>query len=209
MTKFLTEQDLNHEFAKLISTAKQKIILISRIIKLHERFISLLKKKSDDRKFEITIVFGNSEGDISKSMKAEDFDFFRQFKNIEIRHDEWLHTNYYANESSAILTSMNLYDYPHDNYLETGIFLKRSLFRAGLDAGPGDDAWKYFETVARQAKVVFRKSPKFKVKYFGLSKRYVDSTVDIDDLSNAFNNEPSNGNGKIQLKDIMKIALPV
>jgi len=41
--------------------------------------------------------------------------------------------------------------------------------------------------------------PKFSL---GVSKRYVDSTVDIDDLSNAFNNEPSNGNGKIQLKDI-------
>ena len=202
MTKFLTEQDLNPELAKLISTGKQKITLISPVINLHERFISIMKKKLDNYRFKITLVFGRNEGDISKSMNVENFDFFRQFRNIEIRHQRWLHTDYYANESSAILTSMNLYDYSHDNNLETGIFLNRSLFRLGLDASPADDAWRYFETVVKQAKVVFRKTPKFKKTYFGLSKRYVDSTVDIDDLSHAYAKKQFNGNGQVQLNDI-------
>ena len=199
MTKFLTEHDLNIELAKLISTAKQKIILISPVIKLHKQFVPILEKKSADHKFRITIVFGRQEEDISKSMSAEDFAFFKQLKNIEIRHEKWLHANYYANESSAILSTMNLYDHSHDHHLETGIFLNRSLFRAGLNANLGDDAWKYFESVAGGAKVVFRKSPTFKRVYLGLSKRYVDSTVELDELSNAF--ESKRPNGKIPTKD--------
>lgn len=38
---------------------------------------------------------------MSKSMKQEDFDFFKQFPNIEVLYEKMLQAKYYANESKA------------------------------------------------------------------------------------------------------------
>ena len=75
----------------------------------------------------IIVVFGKNEDDVSKSMKIDDIRFFAEFPNIEIRHEKRLHAKYYANESSALITSMNLYSFSQDNNIEAGILTKASL----------------------------------------------------------------------------------
>lgn len=77
--------------------------------------------KNDNPELEIIVVFGKNEDDISKSMSQEDFNFFKEFPNIEIRYEKRLHAKYFANEENAILTSMNLYGYSQDNNIEFGI----------------------------------------------------------------------------------------
>ena len=109
MAKFLTGNELNSELEKILEGAEEQIILISPYIKLHDRYASTLRTKLNNHKLEITIVFGKNEDDMSRSMKQDDFNFFKEFPNIQIRYEKRLHAKYYASESAAILTSMNLY----------------------------------------------------------------------------------------------------
>ena len=111
MAIFITGNELNHKLDRIFEDAHGQIILISPYIKFHERLKSSLLSKKDNDKVEIIIVFGKNEEDMSRSMRLEDFNFFKEFPNIQILYERRLHAKYYANEASAILTSMNLYSY--------------------------------------------------------------------------------------------------
>src|SRR6185312_2890824 len=127
MAKFITGNQLNTEVEKIFEQASSHIILISPYIKLHDRFASTLREKKGDPNIEMMVVFGKNEADYSRSMSPVDFNFFKEFPNIEIRYEKRLHAKYYANESTAILTSMNLYDYSQDNNIEAGVMTKHNL----------------------------------------------------------------------------------
>ncbi|MFN9495311.1 MAG: phospholipase D family protein [Bacteroidota bacterium] len=195
MAKFLTGNELNSELEKIFERADEQIILISPYIKLHERFISTLRTKKDNHKIEITIVFGKNEEDLSKSMKQEDFNFFKEFPNIQIRYERRLHAKYYANESSAILTSMNLYDYSQDTNIEAGVMTKATLlgnlasnFMTNVTGEDSFDnqAWTYFKRVIEQSDLLFNKTPQFESAMLGLTKKYKESKVETDKLTEFF-----------------------
>lgn len=192
MAKFLTEHELNTELGKIFERADEQLILISPYIKLHDRYISLLRTKKENPKLEIIIVFGKNEEDISKSMKEDDFNFFKEFPNIEIRYERRLHAKYYANETSAILTSMNLYSYSQDNNIEAGVMTKATLlgnFATKLwDGEEGFDvtAWKYFERVIEQSDLLFSRTPQYESAMLGLTKKYKTSINEVDQLSEFF-----------------------
>lgn len=188
MAQFLTGNKLNHELEMLLEKAQQSIILISPFIKLHPRYESVLKAKINSPEIALTIVFGKNEDDLSRSMAANDFNFFKQFPNIEIRFEKRLHAKYYANESSAILTSMNLYSFSQDNNIEAGIiadtasFPKRLIGRDDID----QDAWEYFRRVIEQSELLYKRSPEFESTMLGLSKKYKQSIIEIDELTDFF-----------------------
>jgi hypothetical protein len=146
-----------------------------------------LLSKNDNPELEIIVVFGKNEDDISKSMSQEDFNFFKEFPNIEIRYEKRLHAKYFANEENAILTSMNLYGYSQDNNIEFGILTKKK----GLIGGDNidDQAWKYFERVIIQSELLFKKKPQYKSTMFGLKEKYEDSSIEIDKFSDFFSNK--------------------
>src|SRR5947209_6950250 len=118
MAKFLEGNELNLELERIFKNADEQLILISPYIRLHDRYASALKTKKDKHKLEITIVFGKNEEDMSRSMKEEDFNFFKDFPNIQIYFEKRLHAKYYSSEDAAILTSMNLYSFSQDNNIE-------------------------------------------------------------------------------------------
>ncbi|MFD0933305.1 phospholipase D family protein [Psychroflexus salinarum] len=183
MAKFLKGNELNSELEKIFETAENDIILISPYIKLHDRYKSSLLTKLQNDNLRITVLFGKNEDDMSKSMKQEDFDFFKQFPNIEILHEKRLHAKYYANDFNSILTSMNLYGFSQNNNIEAGVLMENS--RNSLD----DDSWNYFETVLQQAELLFMKSPVYEKKNILSSKKYIRSEIEIDKLSDFFNNK--------------------
>src|SRR5688572_30399074 len=186
MAKFLTGNELNSELENIFETADEVLILISPYIKLHNRYASALRTKLDDDKFQIIIVFGKNEHDISKSLKQEDFLFFKQFPNIQICYEKRLHAKYYANERAAILTSMNLYSYSQDNNIEAGVMTKVKMF------GPDtldDHAYKYFNRVIEQSELLFHKIPQYDSAMMGLTKKYKGSKVEVDKLSDFFANK--------------------
>lgn len=197
MAKFLTGNALNLELEKIFENARRRLVLISPYIKLHPRFISALKTKLNDHDLEIVIVFGKNE-DKSRSMTEQDFEFLKSFPNIQIYFEQHLHAKYYANESDAILTSMNLYDYSLNNNIEAGVLTRTSLLQ-GLANNfvsnvTGDqhfdiDAEKYFDKVIEQAELLFDKEPQYESVLLGLSKKYVKSIVQEDKLSEFFSNK--------------------
>ena len=191
MAKFFTGNELNAELEKIFEQAEKQIILISPYIQLHERYASTLKTKKDNHKLEIIIVFGKNSEDLTRSMKQEDFNFFKEFPNIQIRYEKRLHAKYYANESAAILTSMNLYSYSQDNNIEAGIMTKSSMTLNLINNVAGEDgldkqAGNYFERVINQSELLFHKKPNYKDRLLPFTKKYTESTVEIDKLSNFF-----------------------
>lgn len=201
MAKFLTGNELNLELERIFQNAKRTLLLISPYIKLHPRFISALRTKLEDHDLEIIIVFGKNE-DKSRSMTEKDFEFFKTFPNIQIYFEQHLHAKYYANESCAILTSMNLYDYSLNNNIEAGVMTKTSLLQ-GLANNlvsnlTGDErfdweAEKYFGKVVEQSELLFDKQPQYESAFLGLSTKYVRSIIQEDKLSEFFSGKGVNG----------------
>ena len=198
MAKFLTGNELNAEVEKIFEQAEEQIVLISPYIKLHDRFASTLRTKKDNAKIEIIIVFGKNEDDLSRSMKHEDFNFFKEFPNIEIRYEKRLHAKYFSNEYSAILTSMNLYNYSQDNNIEAGVLTKVSLLgnlaKDLLTNVTGEDSFdrkaeSYFSRVIEQSELLFKKVPEYESTMLGLSKKYKSSKIAIDKLTDFFDNK--------------------
>jgi len=188
MAIFLTGNELNAQLENLFEFANEHIILISPYIKLHDRFASVLKAKIDSPNISIVVVFGKNEDDFSKSMKEEDFIFFKQFPDIEIRFEKRLHAKYYANESAAILTSMNLYNFSQDNNIEAGVLTDRKGVIGRLSGDSlEEDAAAYFFRVIEQSELLFKKVAVFEESFF--NSKYKESVIEIDKLSNFFNNK--------------------
>lgn len=199
MAKFLRTTDVNAELARLIREAESEIVLISPFIKLHSSIRAALEVKKQRPEISLTIVFGKNADNISQSLGKDDFEFFREFSNVEIRYSELLHAKYYANESAAILTSMNLYDYSQNNNIEFGILLKTNLVKDIAVAITGDgsldsQAYGYFqEEVIPQARVMFRREPQYDkgIAGTGLNKKYLGS-VETENKLDALFGEKNN-----------------
>lgn len=191
-TQFLTSNELNSGLEKLFEDAKERLILISPFISLHERYAAVLRAKLQEDKLWITLVFGKNEEDPSRSMRKVDLDFFIQFPNIDIRYEPRLHAKYYANDEVALLTSMNLYKYSQDHNIEAGILMETSTVEVDIankllgrtDAESG--AWSCFKRVIEQADLIYQKEPQYEKALMGLTKRYSGSVVSIDRLSEFF-----------------------
>jgi hypothetical protein len=197
MAKFIAGNELNLEIEKLLENAEKSIILVSPFIKLHRRYESVLKSKIERHSLRITILFGKNSEQMQKSMSYEDFAFFKQFPNIEIRYEKNLHAKYYANEKSAILTSMNLYSYSHDHNIEAGILTETTLAATATKLIAGnlvenidENAWKYFSRVINQSELLYKKEPVYEDKLLGLTKKFKTWEVKHDVLSAFFERLP-------------------
>lgn len=196
MAKFLSTFDINAELANLIRHAESEIILVSPFIKLHSGIRDILETKKDRPEISITILFGKNADNMAQSLGKDDFEFLKVFPNITIRYSERLHAKYYANESAAILTSMNLYDYSQNNNIEFGILLKTNFVKDIAVAFTGDgsldsQAYGYFrEEVISKARVMFHREPEFDkgIAGSGLGKKYIRSVEKTNELEAIYKN---------------------
>jgi len=193
MARFLKGDTLNSEVGKILEKAEEQLILISPYIKLYDRYASILKTKISNPKLQITVVFGKNENDITKSIKKDDVEFFKQFPNIEIRYEKRLHAKYYANEKASILTSMNLYSFSQENNIEAGILSQPSVI-GNISNKINDDSFdneskNYFDTVICQSELLYKKEPVFSKGTLGLGKKLIDTDVKVDLISDFFDNQ--------------------
>lgn len=188
MAKFLNGNELNSELGKIFEEANAQLILISPYIRLHVHYESILRTKKDNPELEITIVFGKNEDNPSQSMRPEELNFFKDFPNIEIRYEKRLHAKYYANETSAILTSMNLHRHSQDNNIEAGIIMTKLRLFGVLGEDVDKQAWEYFSRVIEQSKLIFKTMPEYDNGFAGsgLNKKYLNFNIVEDNLAEYF-----------------------
>ncbi len=188
MADFLTLKKLEDKITDIICHAKETLLILSPYIKLDEYFKKLFSNHLKNPQVHIIIVFGKNEDNRGKSLRQEDFEFFKQFPTISILYLKDLHAKYYANEAEGIVTSINLHDYSFKNNIEFGIYSKnpeQRLLGLATIKNPFSDsldstAWEYATGFMNQAEAVFIKRPVIQKKMFGLSTTHMGSEVCYD-----------------------------
>ncbi|MEZ4641938.1 MAG: phospholipase D family protein [Chloroflexota bacterium] len=118
MAKFLETTGISHHLQQLIDQANETLILISPYLKVNERLRYSLEDR-DRMKIDIRIVYGKSE------LQPEQINWLRELKFVRTSFCGNLHAKCYLNESEAIITSMNLYEYSQVNNEEMGIYVTK------------------------------------------------------------------------------------
>ncbi|EHR1014055.1 TPA: phospholipase D family protein [Vibrio parahaemolyticus] len=118
MAKFLNTSATNYYLEELIKNASERLILISPFLKLNDRIRELLEDK-DRLKIDIRIVYGKSE------LQPDEISWLKGLSFVRTSFCKNLHAKCYMNESSCIITSLNLYEFSQVNNNEMGIFIDR------------------------------------------------------------------------------------
>lgn len=119
MAKFLNTSATNYFLEELIKSAKDRLILISPFLKLNDRIKDLLEDKNR-LKMDVRIVYGKSE------LQPQEIEWLKSQTYIRTSFCRNLHAKCYLNEESAIITSLNLYEFSQINNNEMGVLIQRS-----------------------------------------------------------------------------------
>ena len=117
MAKFLDTSGISHELTEIIKNATDRLILISPYLK----FNRLLKEQLQDRdklKIDIRVIYGKSDLHPKESEWLAGTEIRTSFR-------EHLHAKCYMNDTRALITSMNLYEFSQQNNDEMGILVSR------------------------------------------------------------------------------------
>jgi hypothetical protein len=182
MPKFLNRFQLTEELEKIISEAKESLILISPYFKLNDLIIKALEKHKLKNKFSLIIVYGKNEENKQKSLSDSDLDFFKSFNNVEIRYHKRLHAKIYVNEYNCLLTSMNLHDFSMKENIEFGILTKSSFLPGSLDS----EAYQFCEYIVEKSQIEFKKEVQKKKSFFGLFTKYGNAVVEVEEKRNGY-----------------------
>ena len=125
MAEFLTRKGVSARLEDIIKNADEELILISPFIKIDKHTKELLEKKDG---IEIHVVYGKK-----KELHREESRWLEKTDSIRMSFHKDLHAKCYLNESQAILTSMNLYDFSEENNIEMGISVSREEDRQLYD----------------------------------------------------------------------------
>ncbi len=112
--EFLTTKGIAASVEKIIRNASDFIVIVSPYVKIDKTYIDRLCE-AEKNGVEIDIIFGKED------MRDFEKEKFQNFHNINTYFLENLHAKCYLNESTALITSMNLYGYSEQNNREMGI----------------------------------------------------------------------------------------
>ncbi len=130
MSKFLNTSATNYYLEELIKQTRERLIIISPFLKFNDRIKELLADK-DRMKIDVRIVYGKSE------LAPQEINWLRSLEFVRTSFCQNLHAKCYVNETAAIITSMNLYDFSQVNNNEMGVYIQREhepdLYRETYD----------------------------------------------------------------------------
>lgn len=138
MAKFLDTTGVSYHLQQLINNAKEMLILVSPYLKLNDRIRDSLGD-SDRLRIRIDIIYGKTE------LQPSETEWLRN-TSIRTSFCKNLHAKCYMNETEAILTSMNLYEFSEVNNNEMGIHVLR-------ESDP-----ELFSAIYEEVKRILRKS---------------------------------------------------
>ena len=119
MAKFLTTSGITYHLEALVKTAKEKLILISPFLKVNERLRQIIDDK-DREKIDIRVVYGKNE------LQPEENNWLKSKASVRSSFCKNLHAKCFLNESEALITSMNLYEYSQVNNEEMGVLVVKA-----------------------------------------------------------------------------------
>ncbi len=118
MAKFLNTTGVSYHLEQLLKNTKERLILVSPYLKLNERIKADLEDL-DRYKIDIRLVYRENQ------LSPSEQNWLRGVPTIRTSFSERLHAKCYLNESEAIITSMNLYEFSQVNNLEMGILVSK------------------------------------------------------------------------------------
>lgn len=118
MAKFLNTSGTNYHLEELIKAARDRLILISPFLKLNDRIKELLADK-DRLKIDVRVVYGKSE------LAPAEAEWLKALTFVRTSFCRNLHAKCYLSEETAIVTSLNLYEFSMVNNNEMGILITR------------------------------------------------------------------------------------
>ena len=152
MAKFLNTSATNYYLEELIKDASDRLILISPFLKLNDRIKELLEDKNR-LKIDVRIVYGKSE------LQPSEISWLNELSFIRTSFCKNLHAKCYINESSCIITSLNLYEFSQVNNNEMGVYVSRA-----------DDPEMYKDTY-EEAQRIIRISDEVRISMEKVSKQ--------------------------------------
>jgi phosphatidylserine/phosphatidylglycerophosphate/cardiolipin synthase-like enzyme len=119
MVKFLETTGVTYELTELIKKSKEKLWLVSPYIEINDQIRGHIRS-TDTRNVDIRVIFRKDS-----KIKPDDLSFLNNLKMKHLFECKNLHAKCYLNENTAIVTSMNLYDYSQTHNREIGIKIDR------------------------------------------------------------------------------------
>ena len=145
MAKLLASTaEIPAEIEKLINASQaEKLILITPYLRIARQFKSDIKDQ-DTFKTSISVIVRADE-----SHDPADINFLQEMKGVKLYTHQNLHAKCYLNHKTAIITSMNLYEYSQLNNTELGIIVDQAEDR------------KLYDEINEAAKKIIRNSTEF------------------------------------------------
>lgn len=119
MAKFLNTTGVSYHLEELIKGTKDKLILISPYLQFTDRIKEHLSNLNIQKR-DIRIVYRENK------LQLEENNWLESQIGIRTSLCKNLHAKCYINESEAIITSMNLYEFSQQNNNEMGIHFSKA-----------------------------------------------------------------------------------
>ncbi len=116
MVEFLNKDKAYGEIVAIVSKATDRVVLITPYIKVPDDLLERLKYM--DRKGVRIVVVCRG-----KDLKTEVRNELKKLKSLELRFDEDLHAKCFYNESTMVITSLNLLESSERKNREMGVLL--------------------------------------------------------------------------------------
>lgn len=148
MADFLTTTGVSYRLEELIKSSHEKLYLVSPYLQIADSLKHLIKER-DLHKIDIRVVYRKDN-----KINATDMNFLQELTSVKISCCENLHAKCYLNENTAIITSMNLYQYSQQNNKEMGIVVNK------------DDEPDLYKKIHDEVRVIIQTSdePEFAIK---------------------------------------------
>lgn len=120
MAKYEDTRGISAKISSIFKDADTFLYIVSPYLKVPDDLMEYIQDRIDHN-VRVVILYGK------KDLKQSEAEKLYSIDGIEIRFKEKLHAKCYINEKSALITSMNLYDFSLANNYEMGVSVERII----------------------------------------------------------------------------------
>lgn len=145
MPEFLSTADISSQLERVIRQASERLWLISPFLKVNPRLKQLLEDTNRARDIDARVVYGKND------LQPDESIWLEGLKSIRTLFCKDLHAKCYLNESMALITSMNLYEYSQVHNYEMGVLVLQ------------EEDPELYNKIVEEARLIMRASEEIKV----------------------------------------------